>query len=148
MSTITVAQPRDLPTLLHIDASSGPYPWPESALRRALSAEQVWLLEVAGDGVGFLVEQRVLDEASLLHLAVEGTRQGEGHGRALLMQWLGRLAHDGCRRCLLEVRVGNLTARRLYHRLGFTEIATRARYYRTDSGFEDAVVMEKVLIED
>lgn len=147
MSPLRPARPDDLSTLLSIDASAGPYPWPESAVRRALSSGQVWLLEVAGEGVGFLVGQCVLDEASLLHLAVEGDRQGEGHGRSLLSRWLDRLTDDGCRRCLLEVRVGNASARRLYHGLGFTEIATRPRYYRIESGFEDAVVMEKNLID-
>ena len=45
----------------------------------------------------------------------------------------------------LEVRVGNISARELYKKSGYEEIAVRKGYY---DGKEDGIVMKKVLTEE
>lgn len=135
----------DLALLMELDASAGPYPWPQSALERYLTREQVLTIESEGCAVGFLVEDIVLDEVSLLHLAVEHRHQGRGLAQWALMQWLEELAVAGQQRCLLEVRARNQKAIRLYHRLGFERIGNRRNYYDSLEGPEDAWVMAKPL---
>lgn len=142
MKALQRAEPADLDTLLQLDSAAGTYPWPHTALERALEAGQVWKLAIADQTLGFLVESRVLDETTLMHLAVDGRHQGRGHARQALSGWLEQLARDGQNRCFLEVRFSNYPARHLYESLGFTKIGIRPDYYPADGGFEDAIVME------
>ena len=52
----------------------------------------------------------------------------------------------GARRIFLEVAEDNAAARALYAAFGYTEIARRRDYYRTQTGQRrDALVMEKTL---
>ncbi len=145
MHRLVSASHSDLALLVELDTSAGPYPWPPSALQRYLTREQVLTIESEGQVVGFLVEDIVLDEVSLLHLAVGHRHQGQGLARWALMHWLEERAVAGQRRCLLEVRAGNETAIRLYHRLGFERIGVRRNYYDSVEGPEDAWVMAKPL---
>lgn len=136
-----------LDRLAALDRSAGPHSWPESALKRALGREQVLTIDLDGVAVGFLVEDRVLDETTLLHLAVGADHQRQGHARWALRRWLGDLAGSGQTRCLLEVRAGNTGAIRLYQSLGFEDIGRRKAYYTSPDGAEDARVMAKTLTE-
>ena len=52
---------------------------------------------------------------------------------------------SGARRAFLEVRPGNVEARRLYQGLGFQEVGRRRGYY-VDTG-EDALLLEARLDE-
>lgn len=115
----------------------------ESSLRDSDAA----LVAESGDAglLGFAVYQRVLDEASLLNIAVEPAQQGRGLGAALLQHLLDRLAQQGVSRLLLEVRSGNLPAIRLYRRLGFVDDGRRRDYYPVPGGREDALLMSREL---
>ena len=89
--------------------------------------------------VGYLCSTLVMDEAHIGTLGVEPELQGLGIGGELMAAFLKNAAMLGCRRVTLEVRASNLSAQRLYRRLGFSPISIRRRYY-TDND-EDAVVM-------
>lgn len=147
MRRLESAHREDQSRLVAIDRSAGPYPWPETALQRALDREQVMTIRVEAEAVGFLVEQRILDETTLMHLAVESSHQGQGHARWALQHWLDDLARSGQARCLLEVRDSNQSAIVLYEALGFNEIGRRRGYYTTPGGTEDARVMARSLID-
>ena len=54
----------------------------------------------------------------------------------------------GSKKIILEVRVSNNIAYRLYDKLGFEEIGLRKKYYRLPEGREDAFVMSKSLKKD
>ena len=48
-------------------------------------------------------------------------------------------------RIFLEVAENNIPARRLYEKAGFSEIGRRKNYYKTKSGFCDAICMAKTV---
>jgi len=82
------------------------------------------------------------DRAHLALFAVEPGYQGRGIGRSLL-EWLEATARTaGTFLIHLEVRAGNVPARRFYLRAGFTESGTRRGYY---DGREDAIRMARNL---
>ncbi|MBU6459695.1 MAG: ribosomal protein S18-alanine N-acetyltransferase [Proteobacteria bacterium] len=91
---------------------------------------------------GYSVMMDVLDESHLLNLAVSLTMQGQGVGRMLLDYAVQEARSTGKRLMLLEVRVSNLKAIRLYERAGFYRIHVRRNYYpMMVSGRENALVM-------
>lgn len=124
--------------LVILDAEAGPHPWSVLALQRALNEARVWQIEEQGERLGFLVAETVLDESTLLHLAVAKTHQGTGVASRALKFWLAQLRQVGQQRCLLEVRPSNAAAIAVYRKLGFADIGQRRRYYPNG---EDALVM-------
>lgn len=97
---------------------------------------------VHGDSLqGFIAYSCVGDESTVLAVAVAAALQGRGLGAALLQHALAEMREGGVRRCLLEVRVSNTPARRLYTQCGFVEDGVRKNYYRIEQGREDAVLM-------
>jgi ribosomal-protein-alanine N-acetyltransferase len=78
------------------------------------------------------------DEAHVLTIGVTGTVQRGGIGTELLRDLL---AAAGPRRVLLDVRVDNAVAQRLYERHGFATVGRRRRYYQPSG--TDALVMSR-----
>jgi hypothetical protein len=90
-----------------------------------------------GDFVGGFVwieGERLLGNATLQRVDFGGTRwrisnvavlpeyRGRGIARALMLSSLSEIAHQGGAWAILQVRVDNPPARRLYESLGFTEV--------------------------
>lgn len=146
---MVAASPGDGVALSRLEQRVTPYPWTLSQCISSCrdSSQRVWLLREADELCGFAVFQCVLDEASLLNVAIEPELQGAGCGRLLLQQCLGSLRDQRCERVLLEVRCSNVRAQSLYHRLGFVEDGVRKRYYPTAEGREDALLMSLNLLE-
>lgn len=119
-----------------------PHTWDERRLCRCL-ANCDYVVLVARNGkrvAGFAVMEFLEHRAHLALMAVDAAYQGHGVGRALL-EWLEETARTaGTFLIHLEVRAGNLGARRFYERVGFTEAGRRRRYY---AGGEDAVRMAR-----
>ena len=67
-------------------------------------------------------------------IGVDPDRHGRGLGRALVMAGLEHLAAIGLRVGMLHVEHDNLTARRLYEDLGFTEHSSHSWFARPDGG--------------
>jgi [ribosomal protein S18]-alanine N-acetyltransferase len=125
-------------------------PWPEERLLAACIDERttgpvVRVIEEAGEVLGFVVYARVLDEVTVLEIAVCAESQGRGLGQALLCSALQEMRRVGAVRCLLEVRESNQLARRLYQRNGFSIDGTRKQYYTCADGREDALLMSAPL---
>lgn len=78
---------------------------------------------------GFAVMDFSLDKAVLNLLAVHPNLRRMGVGSKLL-RWLHKSARvAGCQHIELQVRADNLTARRFYQRMGYTEEALINNYY-------------------
>ena len=86
-----------------------------------------------------LLSPRGAFESDIQTIAVAPSARGGGLGRVLMQTLITEARARGARETFLEVRADNPGARRLYERLGFTEIGVRPRYYQPDG--IDAVVM-------
>ena len=149
--TIRRGEASDLQHMAELERQLSDSPWSLSQfLNGSLSEEQFSL--VAEDAreqlAGFAIFQRVLDEGSLLNIAVAPELQGRGLGGRLLAAGLEQLRGDGATRCLLEVRVGNLPAIALYRGRGFVDDGVRKDYYPSPTGREHALLMSLNLDRD
>ena len=103
--------------------------------------------------VGYYIVQKILDEYHILNLCVTPELQGQGLGKFQLQNILQLAESEAMNRILLEVRVGNRAARKLYTGSGFHIIGKRKNYYPSaDNNLtdhvnirEDAHVMELAL---
>ena len=153
--SLRAMQRMDLDAVLAIEGRAFPQPWSRSFFEKELAASQAacTVAVTGGDGhgpattgiVGYSVCWRVLDELHLLNVAVHPEHRGGAIGRRLVEAILddGRLT--GARVVYLEVRAGNVAARRLYRRLGFRDLGVRRAYYGPG---QDAIVMELRLVAE
>lgn len=95
--------------------------------------------ESAGRVVGYAGLMAVAGEGDVQTIAVAPGAQGTGLGARLLTELLRRATAFECRDVLLEVRVDNVRAHRLYERFGFEPIGVRRGYYQPSN--VDALVM-------
>ena len=127
-ATIRDATLADLAALVAIDSAAAPFPWSSGQFADSLVSHRVLVLEEDGEAVGFLIYNRVLDEAELFNVAVDPSRQGRGHGAALVARLI-ELNRCHASRIFLEVRASNERAIDLYQRMGFIRQGTRKGYY-------------------
>lgn len=100
--------------------------------------------EEAGHVVGFLTTVVVaLFDVKILSIAVDKRCQSKGFASMLLKALFEVLRAKGILRLLLEVRLSNTRAQRLYLSLGFNLVKVISAYYQDG---EDAYLMEKLLV--
>ena len=143
------ARAADADALAAIDASVNLNPWTAArfATCEGEAGSQAWALVVEAGGriQGFVALSSVLDEVSILSIAIDPQQQRQGLGQSLLQLALERARRAGAAKCLLEVRESNTAARRLYLQNGFVLDGVRKNYYPTVGGREDALLMSKQL---
>ncbi|MGA5820420.1 ribosomal protein S18-alanine N-acetyltransferase [Kitasatospora sp. NPDC094028] len=100
-----------------------------------------YTVATAEDGtiVGYAGLMAISGEGDVQTIAVAEAHQGAGLGAALLTDLIREAAHRGCAELLLEVRVDNPRAQRLYERYGFQPVGIRRGYYQPAN--VDALVM-------
>jgi ribosomal-protein-alanine N-acetyltransferase len=134
----------DLDAVERIERASYAAPWSRSMFAGELAKPTSICLGAFADEAelaGFLVVSRYVDAWHVMNLAVAPEKRASGLGTALMQQMFELTADDGNRGYTLEVRVSNLSAIRLYERLGFASKGVRRGYY-TDNR-EDALIMWK-----
>ncbi|MGY1458866.1 ribosomal protein S18-alanine N-acetyltransferase [Luteimonas sp. A534] len=132
----------DLDAVMVVERRAYPYPWSIGIFRDCLFAGYpAWVLVEGGAFIGHGVLSIAADEAHVLNVCVDPARQGRGYGRGLLRAMIDVARGRGACRVFLEVRPSNPVAVALYEDVGFNEIGRRPRYYPTDNGREDAIVM-------
>ena len=108
---------------------------------------------------GYAIVARLPFEAELQAIGVVPEYRRSGAGLALMEAVLTQAERWSSERLLLEVRVGNLSAIRLYQRMGLTEDGCRKGYYpaqaahsaqsdpaaKSAAGREDALLMSRTL---
>ncbi|MEU4652996.1 ribosomal protein S18-alanine N-acetyltransferase [Streptomyces sp. NPDC023723] len=117
--------------------------WSELAHARGPSATRRYLVaeEPAGGrivGYAGLVASSS-DQADVQTIAVARDQWGTGLGSRLLTELLRAATAFECAEVMLECRVDNIRAQRLYERFGFAAIGVRRGYYQP--GNVDALVM-------
>ena len=135
----------DLLAVLDIERRSFAQPWSRAFFEKELATPFARLVVTVEEAVprpqviGYTCRWRVTDEVHLLNVAVHPERRGLGHGRALVAGVVGEAEAARARVVYLEVRAGNVIARRLYRQLGFKDLGVRRGYYGPG---QDAIVME------
>lgn len=134
---------QDFPSLIDIEDKAHHYPWPDATLHWAITQKAGFtrVLEDQQKLAGFAIFECVLDEATLLNIAIDPAKQQGGLGRELLQACISEL-HGRINRIILEVRASNHQAQKLYRSIGFNDIGLRKDYYPTFTGREDAYVMD------
>lgn len=141
---VTQMREQDLGEVLAIENASFQTPWTSGMFLSELKANPFAHSVVArfsGESkiIGYACFWIVMEELYLMNLVVHLDHQRQGVGEELARWVFGLGQEEGCRIALLEVRVSNRPARRLYEKLGFKMIAVRPGYYRDPK--EDALVM-------
>ncbi len=130
-----------LSEVLEIERAAAPHPWTEGIFTEELAHTDTRTYfvalnrdRVAGFG-GVLVQ---VGEAHITNIAVDNDFRRNGIACALMICLMRAAVEQEAAAATLEVRVSNVGAQRLYHRLGFVPAGVRPRYYPDR---EDAVIM-------
>ena len=134
--------PADLEAVADLTHRADPFGWTLRNFSDAhASGNTLTVLTVDGVTSGIAAVMHVLDESELLEIAVQPAMQGRGYGKALLAQAIALARRNGAVRMFLEVRESNARARKMYTSFGFEETGRRKKYYPTEDGREDAILM-------
>ena len=138
--SLRIADISDMNSIVNIEKTSYEKPyWNESLLENLFNksrTDSAWVFEANKKIIGFLIEQRCLDEISILNVAVDKKYQNNGFGKKIVSQYLSILPNDTI--VFLEVNKNNYIARKIYTALGFKNILSRKNYYNSN---EDALIM-------
>jgi ribosomal-protein-alanine N-acetyltransferase len=133
----------DLADVAMIERQSYAFPWSESIFRDCLRVGYTCrALDLDGQIMGYGVMSLGAGEAHVLNVCVRDEYRNVGFGRRLLEHLIERAGAGGVNEAFLEVRPSNLSAIRLYQRLGFEQIGIRRGYYQAPDGREDAIVLK------
>ena len=118
-------------------------PWSENSIASELENRlSLWLVALDGEKVaGYVGSQSVLGETDMMNIAVHPDYRRQGIGEQLVVQLVEALKAKGNHSLMLEVRVSNEPARKLYEKLGFIQVGLRKNYYRNPR--EDACILRK-----
>lgn len=131
----------EIEPLLTIERAAQSHPWSESQLLQSLHDDIVFVAQYDTQIIAWGAFQVVLDESTLLNIAVMPSFRRQGIARRLLEHAFAALRHRGCKQCFLEVRASNTSAIALYQQMGFVFDGIRKNYYPAqgaDGAREDA----------
>lgn len=130
--------PADLDDLEAMERSLfGAGAWSRASLAEELDGPGRWYVGAEDAATGELVGYAGLWfdgwDAQVMTIGTRPDAQGRGVGRALLDALLGRARELRAADVLLEVRVDNEPALRLYERAGFERFGRRRGYYQPEN---------------
>jgi ribosomal-protein-alanine N-acetyltransferase len=136
----------DLPQVIKNEEDSYEFPWTLGIFRDCLRVGyHCYVCEVSATVVGHGVMSVGAGECHLLNICVHPDWQRRGFGRHIVEFLLESARRKNVRTALLEVRVSNTVAHKLYVTLGFNEVGMRERYYPGRDGREDAIILAREL---
>lgn len=134
-------QEADIAAVAALETQIFSMPWSAEGFADTLPREDVLFLVACEEDalLGYVGVYCTSDEGEITNVAVAPTARRKGIARALLIELKERLAALGIGRIVLEVRVSNEAAIRLYEQMGFCTLGTRKNFYEKPA--EDAYVM-------
>ena len=134
----------DIPKIAELEKQCFSDPWPEESFEGSIDSPFFYgiLFEEAGQVCAYACEMVVFEDAEILNVAVAPSFRRQGLGVKLLLALEAYAKAHGAERLLLEVREGNVSARGLYEKQGFSSFGIRKNYYEDG---ENAVVMQKTI---
>ncbi|MGQ9472525.1 MAG: ribosomal protein S18-alanine N-acetyltransferase [Candidatus Caldatribacteriaceae bacterium] len=133
-----------IPFVVAIERKSFPQPWSYSLFLSEMSNRMASYFVALWENkvIGYIGLWIVWEEAHVTTFAIHPDYRGKGFGKRLFAYALEYVALRGCKEILLEVRISNTLAQRLYRSFGFFPVGRRRGYY---SDGEDAILMKKIL---
>lgn len=137
----------DLDAVMVNEKAAYAYPWSASIMASNQKRHYAIVFESdANTGadteiLGHALLSTVVDEASVLNIAVSPKAQRQRIGYQLMENILAHAASKQCIEVFLEVRESNRPAFTMYHQFGFNEVGVRKNYYPGPEGREDAILL-------
>ncbi len=134
----------DIPIFCEWEKNERPYPWVAAHFKEALNstAQRALVMENKKSILGFVVVQRISDEAYLINWMVNPFYRRQGWGRLILEKLFSWLHESGVPILMLDVDPLNTAALGLYKKAGFELVENRPKSY---PGGEDSYLMRKKL---
>lgn len=131
----------DLPVVHEMECSIFSKPWSRADFMNSIQNQQNICLVVEEQDkiVAYCELWGVAGEGQINNVAVIDTCRGRGIGYAMLSALIELGQKQGLGAFTLEVRVSNLSAITLYHKLGFHDAGVRKNFYEEPT--EDAIIM-------
>lgn len=132
---------RDLSSVVEIENETFSDPWSYDSFKKESSlVNNIYLVvEKEGQIAGYCGLWGIAGEGQITNVAVKSSFRNQKIGEKMMQTLLNEGRKAGLEAFTLEVRVGNLFARRLYQKLGFREEGIRKNFY--SHPIEDAVIM-------
>lgn len=133
---------KDLETVMKIEHASFPTPWSPHAFYGELRDNdyaRYFCLVHENQVIGYMGLWFILEEGHITNVAIAPEFRGQRLGEFLMRTVMREMFEIGMERMTLEVRSSNLSAQRLYERLGFVTAGVRKGYYSDNR--EDALIM-------
>lgn len=144
--------PGDVRQVAAIERDTFSQPWSEQGFLDSLANPDTLFL-VAEDAatdeaqiLGYVGMYCALDEGEITNVAVAQQARRRGAGKALIGELLRQAKERGICRIILEVRVSNNSAIRLYEGMQFYKVGTRKGFYDFPKEDADIMVWEKTRI--
>jgi ribosomal-protein-alanine N-acetyltransferase len=140
-------QKDDLAAVMINEKSAYDFPWSASIMESNQKRHYCVVFEAdassenAGAILGHAILSTVVDEASVLNIAVSPKAQRQRIGYQLMDDILEYARSKNCVEVFLEVRESNRPAFTMYHQFGFNEVGVRNNYYPSQQGREDAILL-------
>jgi ribosomal-protein-alanine N-acetyltransferase len=144
---IRLMQEDDLAAVMINENSAYDFPWTASIMASNQKRHYCVVFEAdtgsedAGEILGHAILSTVVDEASVLNIAVSPKAQRKRIGHQLMSDILQYALSKNCVEVFLEVRESNRPAFTMYHLFGFNEVGVRNNYYPSKQGREDAILL-------
>ena len=144
---IRLMQKEDLAAVMINENAAYDYPWSASIMASNQKRHYCVVFEAgadadnAGEILGHAILSTVVDEASVLNIAVSPKAQRQRIGYQLMENILQYAGSKSCVEVFLEVRESNRPAFTMYHQFGFNEVGVRNNYYPSKQGREDAILL-------
>lgn len=139
----------DVPAVLEVERAAYEFPWTRTIFRDCLRVGYFCFVYETPQGlIGHGLMSVAAGECHLLNICVHPSYQRRGLGRAMVDFLLRIARRQGVRVALLEVRISNVNAYKLYTDMGFDEIGIRKDYYPARNGREDAIILARDLTLD
>jgi [ribosomal protein S18]-alanine N-acetyltransferase len=133
---------RDMPEVLHVEATSFEFAWTEEDFLRCLRQRNcIGMVAEHGEKVvGFMIYELHKNKLHILNFAVHNDWRRAGVGAQMVAKLISKLSNHRRTRITLEVRETNLPAQLFFQKQEFKAVRVLRGFYG-DSG-EDAFLME------
>jgi len=139
----------DLKEILVLEDQLFSSPWKEEHFLYELEVNpfsSLYIMRDKNEIVGYGGLWLVFEQADLTSIGIKPSEQGKGYAKRLLRYLIHEAKEAECEYILLEVRVSNHRAQKLYEQFGFQQVGIKKNYYSDNN--EDAISMCKILVGD